>query len=898
MKINVYAPVDGEIGKIEDLKDGVFSEKMLGDGFYIRAKKTQKHFFAPVESGKVSLITETKHAFFFEINPQISVLMHIGLDTVKLEGKPFTQKVNVLDSISTSTNIVDVDIDYINQSGLDHVCPITLNVDDSSLGTFEFKMVAKLKNVKQGELVGWFETVENSKVSKEVDTKTDAKSFFLKDGKYDKLAKSINKLVGTKGNYSDVYNCMTRLRFKIQNKNIVKIDEIKAIAEVRGIVWNGNELQIIIGQDVYKLKEAVEKNNQIALGDFELQAKQKLSPGKAFMAMFAGIMTKMIPLFIGTGIIQAIIGLLQLGPMPMISFADFFPSENGAPAILELGIGWGILFVIGKAMMASMGVAIAVSASKYFKLDMVFGAGIGIIICAPMMFSNGGPSSIGEEWVLFDFGDIVTPTEDNIALAAVANKISKWTVTSAGIKIFAVIAIIYLAAVVDRWVRSWVHPLLELTIRPLIVVLVSCGIGMFLFIPLWNIFEGMFGTAMYYISQLPFGIGVGLFASIYQLSVVFGIHIAIAMIAQIQSLTAYGYGDFMFAISIAVWAQVGALIGVILMTKNAKLKRQAIGLIPVGVLGVTEPILYGINLPKKRPLIAGSIAAAVAAAFAGIMGVTTRVSTGLGIFEVIGYFQLSPLDPTGELGILTGQLSTTMNGIWYIVACLISVGGALLLCMLMYKERKTEKQGISIITSKIIKLLSLNNPELKQSLIEKAKELDAPLTKEEIEFIKAQEKIIQELNKLQSAKEALNTKEFSIKEKLMSKGAELIKSEKESNIIKAENIMNKLNAINNDAKRAEFDRLIKDKKASLDTEKMNKLIASKMKMINKWIADVEKISSSEILKSEKLLNNFRNALDVMRISYGINEELPEMNLSENINQLKNENKTAKQLARA
>ncbi|WP_041618817.1 glucose PTS transporter subunit IIA [Spiroplasma taiwanense] len=258
-KIKVYASVDGEIDLIENLNDGVFSEKMLGDGFYI--KLSSQIFKSPIENGKLSLITDTKHAFFFEIEKEISVLMHIGLDTVSLKGKPFNILSKLNQNVNLDTKIVEVDLELIEKSGLSSICPITINSEKIA---YKFNLLTKTKNVKTGDLIGEFEQVDQKELEKPVISMED---FFSSDNTYRKVAK---KLIVGSSNYDEVFNCMTILRFKIRDTQKVDVEKIKKVDLVKGIIWNGKQLQVIIGQDVYKVKDEVLLLNQQNVGDIVL----------------------------------------------------------------------------------------------------------------------------------------------------------------------------------------------------------------------------------------------------------------------------------------------------------------------------------------------------------------------------------------------------------------------------------------------------------------------------------------------------------------------------------------------------------------------------------------------------------------------------------------------------
>ncbi|KAF5276134.1 hypothetical protein FQR65_LT16452 [Abscondita terminalis] len=253
------------------------------------------------------------------------------------------------------------------------------------------------------------------------------------------------------------------------------------------------------------------------------------------------------------------------------------------------------------------------------------------------------------------------------------------------------------------------------------------------------------------------------------------------MVSLTQTLASASAGQGGFAIfgagsSISVYAQLGALIAVSIMTKNALLRKQTLGMIPLGFIGITEPILYGVNLPKKRPLIAGVLAAFVAGSFAGAIGVTARITTGIGFFEIIGYFQDTIYDMDGSIAIATGQLSKTSNGLYYILSCVMSLGLGILFGMLMYKERVTETKAVgkrnNLIQKYIITLFTKDKKTFdKNSLNQNFTNLKNLVSSEETKAIKDLEKDIQKEIKIKTKLENINEKESKILNSLKSKGA-------------------------------------------------------------------------------------------------------------------------------
>jgi len=122
----VVSPADGDIVKLKDVPDQVFSEKMAGDGIAILPRSNT--FVAPI-SGVVSKIFSTNHAFSIRAKNGLEVLVHIGLDTVALKGEGFKRLVEEGAKVKVGKPIIYADLEFIKSSGKDTITPIVINHD-------------------------------------------------------------------------------------------------------------------------------------------------------------------------------------------------------------------------------------------------------------------------------------------------------------------------------------------------------------------------------------------------------------------------------------------------------------------------------------------------------------------------------------------------------------------------------------------------------------------------------------------------------------------------------------------------------------------------------------------------------------------------------------------------
>ncbi|MBM6184646.1 PTS glucose transporter subunit IIA [Staphylococcus epidermidis] len=127
--IKIYAPLTGEYVKIENIPDPVFAQKMMGEGFGINP--TEGEVVSPIE-GKVDNVFPTKHAVGLKAENGLELLVHIGLDTVQLDGKGFEVLVESGDDIKIGDPLIRFDLEYINNNAKSIISPIIITNSDQT----------------------------------------------------------------------------------------------------------------------------------------------------------------------------------------------------------------------------------------------------------------------------------------------------------------------------------------------------------------------------------------------------------------------------------------------------------------------------------------------------------------------------------------------------------------------------------------------------------------------------------------------------------------------------------------------------------------------------------------------------------------------------------------------
>ena len=143
----IVAALNGKVVKLEDVPDPVFNQRMMGEGIAI--EPVQGEVVSPV-NGKVVQIPASKHAIGLESEQGAEILIHVGLETVALEGKGFTPHVRVGDKVSVGQSLLSFDLDFIRENASSTVTPMVI----TNSNTLNKQMtVAEVSDAKAGETV-------------------------------------------------------------------------------------------------------------------------------------------------------------------------------------------------------------------------------------------------------------------------------------------------------------------------------------------------------------------------------------------------------------------------------------------------------------------------------------------------------------------------------------------------------------------------------------------------------------------------------------------------------------------------------------------------------------------------------------------------------------------------
>lgn len=464
---------------------------------------------------------------------------------------------------------------------------------------------------------------------------------------YKGLARDILEQVGGSNNVVDALHCYTRLRIKLKDKGLVDIEAIKKL-DVAGAQFSGEQLQIIIGNDVKELYEEF-----VALSDVEHRSpikenkdinvvKEKKTVKSILAAIVDGIVGSMVPILpmlVASGILKAIVLILQ----------QFNLVGADSETIITLS------FVADSAFYF-MPVIIGVFAAKKFGANMALGGMMGAALIHPTFVSlitKGATMSIfGLQIYATDYASTVVP----------------------------VILSVWVMSYVEKFISKYSPKSLRSLIEPVLTILIMIPLTFVVLAPLGAMLSIGFADGLNWFHSTFGIIAVSAFCAIIPFVVMFGMHVGTVPII-ISTIAATGMDKLMMpAFLISNFAQGVACLVVGIKSKNVDIKSLAFSSSFSNIVpGISEPGLYGITLRYKTPMWGAMIGSAIGGLYFGIMGVGAFSFLPPNIFGLAGY--------VGE-GAHSGNLMHTVIGI------IIAMVGTFIATMILYKPAESEKGGL------------------------------------------------------------------------------------------------------------------------------------------------------------------------------------------------------------
>lgn len=472
-------------------------------------------------------------------------------------------------------------------------------------------------------------------------------------GKYGELAKEVVKNVGGKENVISLTHCITRLRFKLKDESKASDDVLKNMSGVVTVMKSGGQYQVVIGNHVPEVYADVMP--LLGLEEGNADQTEDTGGGSLFNRAIDAI----------SGIFQPILGIMAAcgmvkGLNALFVALGLYPDTCGAYLIFN---------AIGDGLFNFMPLFLGYTAAKKFNLKPMIGLVIGAIMCYPTV-QNSALSAGGEAlYTLFAgtmFESAVYTDFFGIPLIAM-----DYTGT-----VIPVIFVVYFASKCEKLFSKFVPDLVKFFFVPMLTLFVAIPVGFLLIGPLATfgstiIAETVMGVRNF--SPMLAGAIVGL---TWQILVIFGLHWGFIPV-YINNIMTNGYDNVMMPFFACTFATSAVVLAIFFKTKNRQLKEMALPNFISGIFGVTEPAIYGILLPLKKPFIISCIAGGIGGGFYGAFNFRKFMMGGMGIFEFPAM-----IEPDGSMG----NLIVAVTGV------VITMVIAFLATMILYKEPEAEEK--------------------------------------------------------------------------------------------------------------------------------------------------------------------------------------------------------------
>lgn len=420
---------------------------------------------------------------------------------------------------------------------------------------------------------------------------------------YKKIGNQIIDKLGGYENITKLYHCATRLRVDVSDKDKVKLDDIKAMGDVLGVVESVGGVQVIIGNDVSQVYEAIMSDGKI-VGDGNIDKKEE-STGivSKVLNILSAIIGPAIPLIMCSGLISALLVILtKLG----------MDQESSTYIILNM---------VGNAALYFLPILVAYSSAKKFGCDIMVSLFLGAVMISPTLI---GLSEAGGFVDLF-----ILPV-----------KAVNYTST-----LIPIILTIYVFSHVQKLVEKIVPASVKFVFKPFLCVVIMVPIMLCITGPIGSYFGDLLLELMTKVNEAAPWASVLVVGCLAPLLVLTGMHLALMPLIMSMFATA-GYDNMLFVAFIGMnFSQFGVSVACMLKTKNKNLRGLASSCAITSFLaGVTEPTLYGICVRMKKPLIATWIACIANAIYCAIFSVRVY-SFGAPSFFTMPIF----LNPDGSM---------------------------------------------------------------------------------------------------------------------------------------------------------------------------------------------------------------------------------------------------------
>ena len=607
-EVLIASPVTGTVIDLADVPDPVFSSKAVGDGLGV--EPDDGAIVSPVDA-TITMVAGTGHAIGFKSESGLEVLLHLGVDTVELEGAPFDLSVKVGDAVKAGDSLGTMDLEAVRAAGkattaivvltntVTHLAGLSVTTGKTEAGAAIATATLKGEDEASTGAAG-----TGAEVGGADGERTDGLTGF------DATAADIIAGIGGPDNVRSVLHCITRVRFYLKDESLADDEAVADLDGVIDVAKAGGQYQVVIGPDVVDVYDAVVAQlPDVGAGeqdaDVELVERPTTLWGwvklgfSSLIGVITGSMIPVVGMLAASGILKGLLALLMQYEV-----------------VTEASNTYHFIDAMSSSMFFFLPIIIGFTAAKRLGADPIVVAIMGGVLCYPsvvdMSKNTDDVITVGRTVFNSDFFGIPVSLPAGNAYAY---------------SIFPIIVGAWLASKIEPWLKKTLPAVIRPIFGPLIEIFVVSALILLVFGPAVMLVSGGIAAVINAILSVNYTLAGLLIGGFYQCLVIFGLHWAVIPIIS-SELASPGYSHLNAIVSATMIAQGGGALAVWLRVRDARIKRMAAPATISAFCGVTEPAMYGLNLKYGRIFITASIGGAVGGLLTGLLNVNMWGFTG------------------------------------------------------------------------------------------------------------------------------------------------------------------------------------------------------------------------------------------------------------------------------
>ncbi|HIX23734.1 MAG TPA: sucrose-specific PTS transporter subunit IIBC [Candidatus Lachnoclostridium avicola] len=432
---------------------------------------------------------------------------------------------------------------------------------------------------------------------------------------YAKIAEEVIKYVGGKNNIRSVTHCATRLRLQLKDNSLRNEEALSDVEGVKGVFLSQTQFQIIFGSGTVNMVCDEVQKQLGSLDESQPEAETEEKKGNVlqrFVKMLSDIFVPIIPAIVAGGLLMGLYNVLTSNLIHGQSIISLYPQWEGLATAINL---------FSSAPFTFLPVLIGFSAAKQFDGNPFLGAAMGMIMVHPDLMS-AYQIGVGEPPVWNIFG---------LHIAAIGYQGT----------VLPVLAVSWILANIEKRLHRVTPSWLDNLTTPLISILVTSFLTFTIVGPVMREAGNLLAAGITWMYNTLGAVGGAIFGLVYAPITLTGMHHSfIAIETQLIADSANTGGSFIFSTaSMNNVAQGAAVLAVLALTKNEKMKSICSASGISALLGITEPAMFGVTLKLKYPFYAAIIGSAVGSAY---LAATKTLAQALGAAGLPGFISMKP----------------------------------------------------------------------------------------------------------------------------------------------------------------------------------------------------------------------------------------------------------------